>query len=505
LNGSEAASSAPAYGVLKLTLPNQMAYLPLAQSFVSEAARQFGFTGPELSQIQLGVEEAVTNVMKHAYDAEESRSFDIVCEQIAGGVRIVVHEKGMPFDPSQIPNYEPGWDLAGSSAAGLGVFLMRTMMDDCSFHNLGPGGKETRLIKYLPQASPEGRAPAPAAEPAAPGAVGQKIEYDVRLMRPEEAIEVSKCAYKSHGYSFFDDHIYYPERLVELNRSGQMISAVAVTKDNTFMGHAALLYQYPEDRIAELTFVFVNQEYRGQGALNRLNDFLLTTPKLRELAGIYAYAVANHPFTQKATQRSGLGDCGILLATSPVSWKFKGIPGDASQRISVVLSFKYMEAPRRLTLYPPAHHREMIAGLYRNLGAEHNYEAPAAPAQPDGPSTIESSANASEGCAEIFVVRYGSDTVREVKKLLRGFCLQQMAAINLFLNLEEPLTAVVTSEFEKLGFFFAGILPRARVGDTLILQYLNNVDLDYGKIVAYSASAKEILAYIRERDPNASN
>ena len=33
-----------------------------------------------------------------------------------------------------------------------------------------------------------------------------------------------------------------------------------------------------------------------------------------------------------------------------MSWKFKGIAGDASQRISVVLAFKYMETPRRLTL-----------------------------------------------------------------------------------------------------------------------------------------------------------
>jgi len=40
------------------------------------------------------------------------------------------------------------------------------------------------------------------------------------------------------------------------------------------------------------------------------------------------------------------------------------------------------------------------------------------------------------------------------------------------------------------------------MGDTLILQFLNNVDLDYTKITAYSDAAKEMLAYIRARDPN---
>jgi serine/threonine-protein kinase RsbW len=461
---------------------------------VREVAAHFGFQGASLSQIELAVEEAVANVMQHGYDAEESQAFDIICERLPGGIRVIIHEMGMPFDPTRIPEYRPG------ESAGMGVLLMKAMMDDCSFHNLGPLGKETHLIKYLP--GPAGETGEPAAHPTVePAAITQKINYSVRLMREKEAIEISRCAYKSHGYSFFDDHIYYPERLVELNRSGELISAVAVTEDNVFMGHAGLLYQYPEDRIAELTFVFVKQEHRGQGALRRLQEFLLTTPKSREWAGIYAYAVANHVFTQKANVRANFKDCGILLATSPMSWKFKGIASDASQRISVVLAFKYMETPRRLTLYPPVHHGDMVAKLYRNLGVEHDFTTPSLAAPAAGAPEILSSVNPAEGCAEIFVARYGDGVVREVRKLLRGFCLRQVAAINLFLNLEDPPTFLLTQEFEKRGFFFAGILPRARVGDTLILQYLKNVDLDYGKIEAYTEAAKEILAYIQVHDP----
>jgi len=492
---SEATLHPPHGETLKLTLPNQMCYLPLAQSFVREVSAHFGFEGASLSQIELAVEEAVTNVMEHGYDAEESQAFDIICEHLPSGIRIVIHEMGMPFDPSRIPEYRPG------EPAGMGVFLMKAMLDDCSFHNLGPLGKETHLIKYLPKPAGEGGVPEALRPTAEPAVITQKINYSVRLMREEEAIEISRCAYKSHGYSFFDDHIYYPERLVALNRSGELISAVAVTEDNVFMGHAGLLYQYPEDRIAELTFVFVNVEYRGQGALNRLQDFLVATPKPRELEGIYAYAVANHVFTQKSLARGGFHDCGILLATSPMSWKFKGIPGDASQRISVVLAFKYMDPPRRLTLYAPAHHRDMVARLYRNLGVEHGFGASGPAGQAAGAPEVLSSVNPAEGCAEIFVARYGDGVVSEVRKLLRGFCLQQVAAINLFLRLEDPDTFLLTQEFEKLGFFFAGILPHARFGDALILQYLNNVDLDYSKIAAYSEAAKEILAYIQAHDP----
>ena len=492
---------------VQLTLPNQLSCLPTAQAVVREAARSCGFDDAALSEIEVAVEEAATNVMKHAYDVEENPTFDIVCKRLGDGMQIVLREKGIPFDPKLIPLYKPDLLDLDSPAAGMGFHLMKSMVDDVQFVNLGPEGKETRLLKLFKNAPDAGQSNGPTSPTTIePQVIQEKIAYDVRLMAENEAIEVSKCAFKSHGYSFFDDHIYYPDRLVELNRSGTMISAVAVTKDNVFMGHAALLYQHPEDRIPELTFVFVNVEYRGQGAFNRLNEFLMQTPKKRECPGIYAYAVANHVFTQKTMARYGINDCGILLATSPRTWKFKGIPGDATQRITVILAFKYIDKPKPITLYAPAHHREMIAKLYKNLGATPDWGTPPgtpAPLPQSGPEIL-TDVNPSESCAEIYVKQYGQNTVREVRKQLRRFCLQQIACINLFLNLEDPVTQTMTAEFEKLGFFFSGVLPCARIGDTLILQYLNNVDLAYEKIAAYSDVAKELLEYIRAHDPNAS-
>ncbi len=489
--------------VITATFPNEVSYVPVAQALVREAAIKVGFEGTPLSEIEVAVEEAVSNIANHAYDAEENSTFDIVCELGPSSLTVVLKERGIPFDPGNIPAYKPGQALDDASTAGIGVFLMRSMVDECSFLNLGPGGKETRLVKYLPKsersASEASQGTVTVAEPQV---IQERLQYQVRLMRDQEAIEVSKCAYKSHGYSFFDDHIYYPERLVELNGTGEMISVVAVTSNEVFMGHACLLFQYPEDRCAELTFVFVNPEYRSQGAFGRLLEYLFATESKRPLDGVYAYAVANHPFTQKAVIRQGILDCGILLATSPASWKFKGIPGDPSQRISVVLSFRYIGEAKPLQLFLPPQHREMIAKLYKNIGANHEFTTPKVPVNLSGDSEIKSGTNASEGCAEIFVCRYGKDIVREVKKLLRGFCLQQYAAINLFLNMEDPATSHACAEFEKLGFFFAGILPLARLGDALILQYLNNVDLDYSKITAHSDVAKEVLEYIRKHDPN---
>ena len=486
-----------------MTFPNKLSYSFVVQLFVREIAKKIGFTGDQLDQIDIAIEESVSNIMVHTSD-EENPTFDIICEKIPGGIKIILKEMGIPFDPERVKKYELTKVLDDLSTSGLGIYLIQKVMDELSFHNLGPQGKETVMIKYLPDAPARYSSSEAAGEKKAPGIIAEKIEYTVRGLDEHEAIEVSRCAYKTHGYTFFDDHIYYPERLVEMNRTSEMISAVAVTKDNVFMGHSALLYQYPEDTIAELTFVFVNVEYRGQGALNRLVDYLFQVPKKRELRGIYAYAVTNHIFTQKSMIKFQINDCGILLATSPASWKFKGISEDATQRISVALGFRYMMPPVQYTLAVPEHHKEMVAKLYHNLGASPNFIVPSSDSFTfdDATSIINSAVNVLEGCAEIYIASYGTDVILHVRKILQGFCLQHTSAINLFLKLKDPMTYWMTSEFEKLGFFFAGILPESRIGDAIVLQYLNNVNLDYSKILLVSDVAKELLAYIRERDPN---
>ncbi len=488
---------------IKMTFPNKLDYSFMVQHFVREIARTIGFSGEELEQIDIAIEESVSNIMVHASD-EENPTFDIICEKIPGGIRITLKETGIPFDPEQIRKYEASKDLDDLSTAGLGIYLIQKVMDDLSFRNLGPQGKETVMIKYLPDAQARAEQVMPESAREVPGAITEKIEYEVRGLEEKEAIEVSRCAYKTHGYTFFDDHIYYPERLVEMNRSNEMVSAVAVTKDHVFMGHGAYLYQYPEDVIAELTFIFVNVEFRGQGALNRIVDYLFKVEKKRELRGLYAYAVTNHPFTQKSMIRFRINDCGILLATSPASWKFKGISGEESQRISVVLSFRYMTPPAVYDIFVPAHHAEIVRKLYANLGATHNFVVPTDRQMKFSlkESELKTGVNELESCAEVFISEYGEDIIPRLRKTLRGYCVQQTAAINLFLKLRDPLTYALTAEFEKLGFFFAGILPESRIGDALMLQYLNNVDLDYSKIQLVSDISKELLAYIRKQDPN---
>jgi serine/threonine-protein kinase RsbW len=59
---------------------------------------------------------------------------------------------------------------------------------------------------------------------------------------------------------------------------------------------------------------------------------------------------------------------------------------------------------------------------------------------------------------------------------------------------------------KQLGFFFAGVLPFGLHNrHELILQYMNNLEINYDMIKPYSERAAGILEYVRLSDPNRAN
>ncbi len=105
----------------------------------------------DIKKIELGVEEAVSNVIKHAFAPNEDAEFKITCERVPLGLEIIINDKGVPFDPTILPEYNPDDIKDDAPESGLGLYLMHQFMDEVSFHNLGREGKELHLYKYLHQ------------------------------------------------------------------------------------------------------------------------------------------------------------------------------------------------------------------------------------------------------------------------------------------------------------------------------------------------------------------
>lgn len=486
-----------------LTVPSTLAFLPMVQGFVREYARDAGFPPEELGRLDLVMEEAATNVIEGAFGGDEVGSFDVACERVPAGIQITVHDEGMPYDPSLTPEYDPGADLDSQTGAGLGSFLMQQIADAVEFHNLGSRGKETVIVKYLPADTVTSAPPAEAAPLEAPDQVPvvERVPLEIGPLRPEQAIEVCRCIFDAYRYTYVNEHLYYPDRVVALNESGDMVSAVATAPDGEVAGHAALVFPEDSHEVADLAVVATKAKFRGQSIARRLGEYLDAEALARGLHGLFIEEVTVHTFTQKFCHRMGFVDTGFLLAYSPATMTFQGIAEETGARRSMILGFKYLTEPQVTRVYAPKRHRETIARIYERLGVKVEFAALSRAAH-RGEPRLYVSVNPRRAVATVRIPTYGRDLPQHIRSEVLRQLRDNVVVVNVYLDLSTPGTGRVAAALEEAGFLFTGILPGGRSGDWLIMQYLGGALVDYDSIQVEDDATRELLATIRAGDPH---
>ena len=484
----------------RLIIPADPRYAVAAARYATEVARLIGFDEQVQGQIAQGLQTALPALMQYSFEPQEHAVLDVSCERIPAGLKIVVRDKGLPLgNMASAPTATEVWDQA--------LLSLREHFDEIFFNNLGPEGKEVVLINHLKDGSlaeyesacrynpPDAWRPLPQTE----------THCTVRAMEPADALEISKAVYRTYGYSYAHDYIYYPEKIVAYNASGEVHSALAVTEQNEIVGHCALSLWSDNPQIGELGQGVVVPQYRSQGCFSKLTEYLIGVARSRGLKGVFTEAVTVHPFSQKTALQQGLRDCAFFLCLLTPTVNFKGLEHDSAARGSMLMQFNYLDTPPATAVYAPPRHADMLRAIYANLNSASapRFLTPPAGAAVEGESVYKINLIRSLNFARIRIDRYGPNVVTDIRLKLRELCLQRWDVVHLVLNLSDPQTARFCSRFEELGFFFAGILPLGlSSGDALFLQYLNTVCGRSSSVQTASAFAADLVAYVKSCDPN---
>lgn len=482
----------------KLSIQNHVENLPEAEACAEKVAGLIGFSEHDNKQIQLALEEALTNIIKHSFAPGQLEDIDIEFTQLSLGLKVSIWVKGIPFDPALFPIYSRKDLEEKLEDRGLGHYLISQVMDEYSYINHGKDGIEVILLKYLPMRSiarmiEEGETTA-IEERKTPE---ERPAYSIGLMQDEEAVEVSRLAYYAYGYTYPYDKIYYPDKVARLNRSGELVSMVARLESGEIIGHAALERGGDSSVNAELGIAFSNPGYRGMGIMNGLWEALIKKAREENIFGVYAMSVTSHPYSQKASHHWELNDCCLLLSRAPVI-RFKDIRDNSHPRESIMITYRFLDLPEYQGVYLPERHKDMIMRIFANLGV-----------RPEAKTTYKShidlkgkrsrlTIKPDHGflTATIQVDRYGEHCVKKVAEDLRQFCVERFETIYLTLNLHDPFTPLLCDEFEQLGFFFSGIHPAGRDTTYLVLQYLNNQHIDFRLLSMDADFGRELMDYV---------
>jgi serine/threonine-protein kinase RsbW len=134
----------------RLRVPSRTDNLDLIRIFVGKVAEKVGFQSDEVDKIELACDEACTNVVKHAYKREESaKSLDVAIKIDYQKLTIIVTDHGKSFDPGSVIMPKMKEYLAELRVGGLGIYLMRKLMDEVNY-DIQPGVKnQVKMVKYF--------------------------------------------------------------------------------------------------------------------------------------------------------------------------------------------------------------------------------------------------------------------------------------------------------------------------------------------------------------------
>lgn len=138
---------------IRVELLSNPAYLSGARELVSSVCRRLGFDDLTCSKVALAVDEALCNVIRHGYKYAEDRPIWISLWPILDesgqpdGVKLVIEDEAEQVDPSRMK----GRDLNDIRPGGLGVHIIRDVMDDVRYERRESVGMRLTMIKRIPR------------------------------------------------------------------------------------------------------------------------------------------------------------------------------------------------------------------------------------------------------------------------------------------------------------------------------------------------------------------
>ncbi len=138
---AEGAQGEDTTSVIELRMPSKAEWVRVARLAIAGVASRLDFSIEDVEDLKLAVAEAYTNCIQHAGDSGEVR---ISCEVLPNGLTVTVEDRGKGYDGG----------LAAAAAGepkvgGLGVFLIRTLMDEVSYAVDPTAGTKLTMTKYL--------------------------------------------------------------------------------------------------------------------------------------------------------------------------------------------------------------------------------------------------------------------------------------------------------------------------------------------------------------------
>lgn len=127
---------------IKLRIPSKPEYVSVVRLTISAIANRCGFNIEDIEDIKVAVGEACTNAIIHV-ESDKEKEIAIDCRVSQEGLCIVIVDNGSGFDYTKLDLP----DLRNPKESGLGIFIIKSLMDEVEFSSSLDGGTSIKMLK----------------------------------------------------------------------------------------------------------------------------------------------------------------------------------------------------------------------------------------------------------------------------------------------------------------------------------------------------------------------
>ena len=121
---------------LTLSLKNNIDEINRLHTFIEEVGEAFELPMKVVLNLNLVLEEAVTNVIMYAYPQEQNEHIYLTAKKQDDRLVFVLTDSGKAFDPTQTPDADITLSADERQIGGLGIFLIRKIMNEVKYERI---------------------------------------------------------------------------------------------------------------------------------------------------------------------------------------------------------------------------------------------------------------------------------------------------------------------------------------------------------------------------------
>ncbi len=455
--------------IASLQIWNEEFYiLPVLSFMDSLAARHKSMEISRYQQLRLVVGEMLKRRIANSYPGGRGELY-VEFYLAKAFFEVSIRDKGVPgwvdfsYDKSTI----------AEDRENLNKYILNMYADESGMEKLGSEGQRIFVRKNILNPV-EFKKPKPYSETEA-------LDNNITI-RPvvteEDVIEAIRCIYSEYGYSYSYERLYYVDSFMNLLKTKELMSFLAVNDHGQTAGHFALAFSELYKNMPEISTVVIRKEFRGLGLFSRFMEYSEELGKKEGFRALMGQPVTFHPMSQKAFLRAGYTATSLLM--SYLGTDIESEYNQNSERLGLCVGVKMLNEKAYTQIYPPKEIAEFVKKVYDRLGLKADMCRGGGKADA---TKINVDTNKLLQMTKILLYEGGADAEETLKGAIDQAIRRKSEMIELVILLNSPSCEYSYQTAKECGFALSGIIPGGENGDYIIMQMLPGDKIDYDKLV----------------------